>query len=498
MRRNTSHLHDYGIVFIAVSLCTVLSLAFFRRLGPTNTAMVYVLGVIAAASRLRRGPAAFASAAGVIFLVFFFAPPKSTLSQAVTQYSWVFAAMFASAMITSHLAVRLSSEAGAARMLEMRTAMIHKFSEELARTHGTEEVVTVAAEQLAAIFESDIVAFVPGHDGLEAKPEPPRTKGMTDKERGVAQWVFYSGQPAGRGTESLPDTEALYVPIPGGQGPAGVLRVSPRDTGRSLAPNQRRMLDSFVRQIGMALDILRLQADARKAELAKETEQLRSTLLSCVSHDLRSPLAAIMGSAGALLQGGEPLSSPMSTQLLENIQSEGERLSRLVQNLLDATRLESEAVHLHKELYPVEEVIGSALERLETTLKGREVKADLPEDLPAVRMEGLLVEQVLINLLENAVRHTPAGTPIELSARVEDSFLTVAVSDRGRGLRKDELDRVFEKFYRSPSSPGAGLGLAICRAIVQAHSGSIRAGMSPGGGAIFSFSLPLEDSHGES
>jgi two-component system sensor histidine kinase KdpD len=234
-----------------------------------------------------------------------------------------------------------------------------------------------------------------------------------------------------------------------------------------------------------------LMEKAKKAEVESATERLRSALLSSVSHDFRTPLTAIVGSAGALLKKEELLKNPSTRELLENIQSEGERLSRLVQNLLEVTRLESGEVRLNKERYPLEEVVGSALERLEKILGARAVQVDIPESLPLVPVEGILIEQVFINLLENAVRHTPSGSSIDVEARVEGLAVKISIADRGPGLKEGDLERVFEKFYHDSSSPGAGLGLAICRAIVNAHGGQIFAQNRPGGGAVFSFTLPL-------
>jgi two-component system sensor histidine kinase KdpD len=239
-----------------------------------------------------------------------------------------------------------------------------------------------------------------------------------------------------------------------------------------------------------------LMEKAKKAELEAESERLRSSLLSSVSHDFRTPLTTIVGSAGALLEKDELAKSPKTRELLENIQAEGERLSHLVQNLLETTRLESGAVHLEKEKYPLEEVVGSVLERLKKSIQDRKVKVDIPENLPLVPIEATLIEQVLTNLLENAVRHTPRQSALEISAGAEGDAVVVTVADHGPGLKTDELERVFDKFYHDPSSPGAGLGLAICRAVVNAHGGRIWAENRKGGGAVFRFTLPLESPHG--
>jgi len=234
-----------------------------------------------------------------------------------------------------------------------------------------------------------------------------------------------------------------------------------------------------------------LMEKAKKAELDVESERMRSSLLSAVSHDLRTPLAVMVGSASTLLESWKSLDDQKAEELLRNIQNEGERLTRLVQNLLEATRLEAGEVRLNKGAFHLDEVVGNAIERVEPILEGRMIHGEVPEDLPAIPIDGVLVEQVFVNLLENAVRHTPERSPIDISARVEGEVVKVCIGDRGPGLKENELERVFDKFYHSPGSPGAGLGLAICRAIVRAHGGLIWAENRAVGGAQFCFTLPL-------
>ena len=396
-------------------------------------------------------------------------------------------------MIIGHLVLRLRSGEEAARRGMERTGLIHTFTEQLATVRGQEGVLRSAVSHIGRIFASDVAVFMPHGEGpLEIKARSEEFLTAGGKEHGVAQWVYDSGEPAGLGTESLPVADALYVPLRGSEEPVGVLVVRPHNCGEVLAPDQRLLLDSFAHQIVLALEVDRLQANARKTEVEMETERLRSSLLSSVSHDLRTPLAAIVGSAGALLNKEGVRDNPSARELLENIQAEGEALARLVQKLLDVTRLESGSVSIHKELYPLEEVVGSALERLKKILKGREVVVSLPEDLQLVPLDAILVEQVFINLLENAARLAPVHSRIHISAREEAGSVTVEVADEGPGLKKEELERVFDKFYHGASSPGAGLGLAICRAVVNTHGGRIWAENRPTGGAVFRFTLPLQ------
>jgi two-component system sensor histidine kinase KdpD len=335
---------------------------------------------------------------------------------------------------------------------------------------------------------------MPGSGGrLEVREASGPRRDLDDKERSVAQWVYDLGQSAGLGTRTLPVVEALYAPLAGGEGPVGVLRVQPRVRERLLIPDQMLLLESFAHQIGLALEVDRLQDSARQAQIEAEKERLRSSLLSSVSHDLRTPLAAIIGSAASLLEAGGSLGGEKARELLENIKDEGEWLARLVQNIIETTRLETGAATIRKEAGSIEEVLGSALGRLEKALAGRPVKTSVPHDLPLVPMDSVLIEQVLLNLLENAAVHTPAGGPIDAGARVEAGTLVVEVADRGPGIEPEDRERIFEKFYHARSSKGAGLGLAICRAIMNVHGGRIWVEAREGGGSRFLFSLPLEE-----
>ena len=490
-------LKEYAVAAFAAATGTALCFGLYPVISLTNLAMVYLLGTLLVAARGHRGPAVLAAALGVLAFDFCFVPPRFSFTVSDTQYLLTFLVMFVAALTISELTARLRTQAETARQGEIRTAMLHALSRRLSSTQGLDAILEAAVRHLARLFDSDIIALTPGKDGaLEARAASGALREVGEKDRSVAQWVFDLGKPAGLGTQTLPVVDALYIPLISAGGSVGVLRVQPRARERPQIPDQMLLLESCAHQLALALEVDRLQDDAKQAQLDAEKERLRSSLLSSVSHDLRTPLAAIIGSASSLLQSGS-LASAKERELLENIQEEGERLSRLVGNLIETTRLSSGAVQLRKEQYSIEELAGSSLERVEKLLIGREVTADIPEDLPLVPLDSVLLEQVFVNLLENAARHTPAGTPIELSARLEKNALLVAVADRGPGLAAGELEQVFEKFYHAKSpSAGAGLGLAICRAVVGAHGGRIWAENRPGGGAVFRFTLPLGGPHG--
>jgi two-component system sensor histidine kinase KdpD len=274
-----------------------------------------------------------------------------------------------------------------------------------------------------------------------------------------------------------------------------VLGIRPVDRHTLDTPEQLHQLETFANQTALAIERAHLADEAQAAEVGIETERLRNSLLSSVSHDLRTPLAAITGAVTTILDGESQVDARTRRELLESVREEAERLNRLVQNLLEMTRLESGALELRKDWHPVEEIIGAALGRLGRRLAGRRVHTRVPPDLPLVAVDDVLIEQVLVNLIDNALKYTPPASPITIIATATDQAVTVEIADRGPGLPPDEVDRVFEKFYRAQpgAGRGAGLGLAICRGIVRAHGGRIWAQNLPGGGVAFLFTLPLTE-----
>jgi len=345
------------------------------------------------------------------------------------------------------------------------------------------------------VFDSQVAVLLPdaiGHLVLQAGEQTPFE--FDEREKGVAQWAFEHNQAAGLGTETLPGAGALYLPLVGSRGTVGVLAVRPDHPNLLLSPEQMHLLETFASQIGLAIERALLAKETQQAHVEAETERMRNAILSSVSHDLRTPLATITGAASSLLEGQETLGPASRHELIRGIYDEAHRLDRQVKNLLDMTRLEAGAVRLQKEWHPLEEVVGAALTRLEGQLQGHLVRTRFPPGLPLVRIDGVLIEQTLINLLENALKYTPPGSPIDLSASEVDKTILFEIADRGPGLPKGEEQRIFDKFYRAGPAreSGVGLGLTICRGIIEAHEGRIWAENRPGGGAVFRFTLPLE------
>jgi two-component system sensor histidine kinase KdpD len=315
-------------------------------------------------------------------------------------------------------------------------------------------------------------------------------------EVGVAQWVFGHNQIAGRGTETLPNAMALYVPLANPQGAIGVMGLRSERPEALFIPAQRQLLATYASQIALAIERDTLSEQAQKILIQAENERLRSSLLSSVSHDLKTPLAGIAGASSSLLEFGAKYDERTRKELLQTIYDESKRLATLVENLLSMTRIESGAMVVNKQLQPVEEIVGSALGRMRKELLDRQINTDIPEDVPLIPVDGVLIEQVLINLLDNAAKYTPPATPIDICAKRENNSVVLTVADHGSGLAEHEKERVFEKFYRgivTNKQGGAGLGLAICKAIVDAHGGRIWADNRKEGGACFYISIPLGD-----
>jgi len=370
-------------------------------------------------------------------------------------------------------------------------------SRELASTRGVQGLLAAAIRHITEVFRTRVAVLLPGPDGrLGGGGAVVGEFPMDTSEVAVSQWVYEHGQVAGQGTDTLPGAAGLYVPLLGSRGTVGVLGLRPSDPRSLQTPEQLHQLETFASQTALAIERARLAEEAEQAQVRAETERLRNSLLSSVSHDLRTPLASITGAASTLIDNEARLDPATRRDLLEALHEEADRLNRLVQNLLEMTRLEAGALVPHTAWHSVEEVVGAAFGRFGKSLAERPVTTRIPAELPLVPMDDVLIEQVLINLIDNAIKYTPPATPIEVSAEETAGAVMVEVADRGPGLPPGEERLIFEKFHRTdpaPSVRGAGLGLAICQGIIQAHGGHIWAENRAGGGVALRFSLPLKD-----
>ncbi len=483
---------DYAVAGAVVAACSLVSLALRGVLSPVNLAMFYLLGVLVVAMRFNRRVAFTASVLSVAAFDLFCVPPYLAFAVSDYEYLLTFVAMLAVANIVSTLAIRIRLQAVHAAGREARTQALYRLTTELS---GATEAVAAARTATAVTQEElgvGIVLYFPDESGRISFGDPAET-GVAVGEAGVAQWVLDHGRNAGFGTETLPGAAALYLPLKGAKDTLGVMAVADGKDSLVLHPEQLRLLELFASQTALSIERIKATTAAREAQLRVETEQMRSGLLSAVSHDLRTPLAAITGAASSLISQRRQMSQETQMELLESIELEAERLSRLVANLLEMTRLESGALEVKREWHPLEEIVGAALTRLDRQLQDRRVATDIPENLPLVPVDDVLLEQVFLNILENSIRYSPAGSRIGISARAGDQGVSIDFTDSGPGFEAGHEARVWEKFYRGPGVAvrGAGLGLAICRAIVLAHGGTIGAKNRSEGGAVIHIWLPL-------
>lgn len=492
--RPTSPLRSYLAAVAATAVATGIGRLMLPAFAPVNIAMVYLLMIVTVAAVLGRGPSIVASFLGVAAFDFFCIPPYLTLRVGDTEYLLTFLVLLSVALVISTLAVRLRQQVESSRLREARMAVVYAITREFSRAASIQEITAIAEQRIGDTFQREIFILLAGSNHrIEAAPGVTSNFQLADKERAVAQWACDHGEAAGPGTGTLESAGALYVPLTGSLGTLGVIGLFPPEGSRELDPERMHLLEVLASQTAVALERSKLASDSQQAQVGVETEKMRNALLSSVSHDLRTPLAIVKGGASELLDSGSTLDPEAKEDILRAIVSESERLERVVANLLRMTQSDAGALHVRKEWQPVEEVIGSALNHAERLLDGRQVVTDVPSGLSMVPLDAVLIEQVLVNLIDNAVRYSAEKAPVEIRAR-EDSerFTVIEVSDRGPGIPEADRERIFEKFHRlHHAGPGTGLGLAICRSIVEAHGGNIDVRDREGGGARFRFTLPL-------
>jgi len=487
----------YGWATAITVACTGIAFLLDPIISETNVAMIYVLGASIAGLRLGRGPGTLAAIAGVAAFDFCFVPPRFTLQVGDAQYLITFVVMLAVTMTIGNLMANVRQQNRVAGARERRTALLYEMSRELAGTRGIENMARVAVTHIAEVFDSAAVVLTPDATGrLQYPAGSPLERSFRGADLSVAQWVVDHGERAGLGTDTLPAAPAIYLPLQGTQRTLGVLGVLPTNRRRILLPEQRRLLETFAGQIALAWERAALSEEAATSRVAAETESLRNTLLASISHDLRTPLAVITGAASTLTRHGAAMDASTRESLARSIEEQAHEMSNLISNVLDLMRLESGRVELKCDTHSVEDLVGTALHRVEPRLRNHPVAIDLPEDLPGVNVDPVLASQVLSNLLENAAKYTPAGTHIRITAVADAPMVRVVVEDEGPGLPPGDPKLLFDKFQRGHEESavvGAGLGLAICRAIVSAHGGEISAGSGTRGGARFEFTLPAAE-----
>jgi two-component system sensor histidine kinase KdpD len=480
-----------------VFAATGLSRLFHLRISPTNLVMIYLLGVIIAATYLGRGPAILVSILSVLAFDFFFVPPYLTFAVSDYEYILTFVGLLLVGFVISQLTARARDQAQAAERREVNTSALYALSRDLAGAVGLESILKAIREHVGETFGREVIIFLPDPDFPDQLELVTRSElfAPDENETAVAMWAYQHGQPAGRGTDTLVAAEARYLPLKTARGAIGVLGVRPRQPDNQLSPEQRRLLDAFASQAALAIERAQLAEQARQAQLNLTTEKLQTALLNSISHDLRTPLVSITGVLSSLQEQEAIMDDDTRHSLIETAREETDRLNRLVGNLLNMTRIESGALQVQFEPCDVQDVVGTALEQVSNRLKDQPVRVDIPDELPPIPMDFVLIVQVLVNLLDNAIKYSQPDTLIEIAAHIAGAYLELEVRDRGVGIPQEDLNRVFDKFYRvqRPNQvSGTGLGLSICKGIVEAHGGFIVAENRPGRGTSITVGLPVQ------
>lgn len=479
-----------------VAICAIIGwIAHVAHLADTNVVMIFLAGVAFIAARMGRWPSIAAAITSVLLFDFFFVPPKLTFAVSDTQYVITFVVMLGIGILISELTSRLQAQLRASQQQERRTGQLFRMTRQLSELTGSDFLVRTAGRQLEEIFNADVVVYL-RDNGTDLSVRFGEKSSIVAQPINsvVAQWVATNGKTAGAGTDTLPNATALLVPLAGSQQVLGALGVASKDEHRFLDPEQIRLLETCGSLIALSLERDRSTLQAQEAQVQVEAEQLRNSLLNSVSHDLRTPLATIAGTASGLLEG-LPADGRES---LQTIVDESQRLTRLVENLLDMARLDSGSIVLNRQWHVLEEIVGTALHSVKREVANHRVHVAIPADFPLLLLDGFLIEQVVVNLLENASRYTPPGSEIQITAVARDKFAEIQVADSGPGVPAGTEQRVFDKFFRGASiAPdgrrGVGLGLAICKAVVDAHGGTITVTNRETGGAKFTIMLPRHE-----
>ncbi|MCU1752779.1 two-component system sensor histidine kinase KdpD [Pseudomonas sp. 6D_7.1_Bac1] len=478
---------------VLCAVTTLLALPLAGLLEQANIVMIFLLAVVAVAVRFGRGPAVMAAFVSVGAFDFFFVSPRFSFAISDVQYLVTFSVMLVVALVIGQMTAGLTFQARVAQRREDRMRALYEMSRLLSAALLTEQVAEIGARFLSAEFGARSALLVA--DDNNKLQAPLVTGDAPQVDFAIAQWSFDKTEPAGYGTDTLPSSSTLYLPLSAPMRVRGVLAVQPLDTTRLAVPEQRRLLDTCASLLAISLERIHYIHVAQDTTVQMESERLRNSLLSAISHDLRTPLSVMVGLAEALKLTRPPLTGD-AAEIATAVGESALRMNTLVNNLLDMARLESGKVVLNRQWQPIEDVVGSALRAIQPILGGRSVHVALDDDLPPVRIDAVLIERILINLIENAVKYTPPDTAISLGAVATPDNIELWVADEGPGLPHGHEEAIFSKFMRGKkesSIPGVGLGLAICRAIAQAHGGTMLGITRPEGGARFTLRLPREE-----
>ena len=486
----------YLFATLAVALALGVAELVNYLIGVENTDLVFLTAIVGIAVRFGLLPSLFASVVSAFCYNFFFLPPIYTLTIADPHNIAAFALFTIVAVVVSHVAARGRLQAVTAQTRVRSVESLYSFSRKLAGAGTLDDVLWATAFQTAMMLSVRVVLLLPESGVLKIKSGYPPEDMLDDGDVAAAKWSFENNRVAGRGSDTLPGAKWLFLPMRTGRGAIGVIGIDSEKPGPWLTPDQRRLLDALSDQGALAIERVQLVEDMERVQRTAETERLRAALLTSISHDLKTPLASVIGSAGTLRDLGNKLTDDEKVELLSTVIEESERLNRFIANLLDMTRLESGAVTPKLALHDLSEIIGSTLQRANKILRNHSVRLDLASELPMVSLDAVLFEQVLFNLLDNASKYAAPNTTVSIRTWRDQNSVILQVIDEGEGIAQAELEHIFDKFYRVQKTdqvrPGTGLGLAISRGFVEAMKGTIVAANRPDRrGAMFTITLPI-------
>jgi len=486
----------YAATLGMVGSAVIVGMILRQFLASPNIALVFLTAVLASAVAFGLWPSLFASLVAVFAYNVFFLQPIYTVTIADPENVVAMFFFVIVAVIVSNLTSRVRNQAIAARRRARTMENLYLFSRKLGAAPSLEDLLQAIADQIALMLEVRVRLLLPEGDDLAMRAASPGADEFSETTFDAARWCWRNNRPAGRGTDSLAGENWLLLPLRSGRGVAGVLGLLDKGSGPLLDADQGRLLDTLLDQTALAIERITLAQDVDRARLAAETDRLRSAMLTSISHDLRTPLASILGAATSLKTQPEDLGEADKREMIGTIQEEAERLNRFIGNLLDMTRIESGAIVAGTSMVDLSELVGSALERTQRILAEHRVDVRLATDLPMLKLDEVLFEQVLFNLLDNAAKYAPRGSVIRLQARAEGPFVRFDLLDEGDGIPVADMERIFDKFYRVHATDrrraGTGLGLAICRGFVEALGGRIVAGnRTDRPGAVFTITLPV-------
>lgn len=470
-----------------------------RWLPESSIPLLILVGVLFSSLRYGHSAAAVSSMVAVLGYNFLFLQPLYTFTIANAENIYTFFVFLAVALITSTLTAQIRAQAEAARIREARTASLYDFSRMVTGAAAEDDILWAVVHHVAATSKAQSLVLMPEDGRLGIRAAYPPEDQIDDKAKIAADWAWEKGEPAGRGTGTLPSSDWLFLPLRTAERKLGALGIRFPDERPALGPDERRLLDALAGQAALAIERSLLNRDVEEARVSAETEKLRSALLSSISHDLRTPLASIIGGVSSLMNFGRKIDEAGRGELLQTVRDEAERLNRFVGNLLDMTRIEAGAMQPKLDWTDPEEIIATAVKRAAPLTQGHDIHIQIDPAMPLLRVDYILIEQVLINLLDNAAKYSPKGTAIDLRLRHDDRHAILTVTDSGSGIPVGELEQVFDMFYRVKAGDrqvaGTGLGLSICRSILKAHGGEIRAEspVTNGKGTRMIVTLPLEE-----